>query len=84
MILITAYALDRELEKALAHAPDAVLYKPFEIEALRGDSAPIADAPSLPAHAIVSMEARAGAPLTGSVSPVSARLVWLSRRATGW
>lgn len=78
VILITAYALDRELEKALAHAPDAVLYKPFEIEALLATVRRLLMRPALPTHAIVSMEARAGAPLTESVSPVSARLVWLS------
>lgn len=77
VILVTAYALDRELEKALAYAPDAVLYKPFEIETLLATVRRLLMRPRLPTHAVVSMEVRAGMPLTEAVSPVPARLVWL-------
>ncbi len=78
VILVTAYALDRELEKALAYAPSAVLYKPFEIETLLATVRQLLMRPTLPTHALVSMEVRTGVPLAEAVSLVSARLVWLS------
>ncbi|MER3402179.1 MAG: hypothetical protein C4337_02485 [Armatimonadota bacterium] len=78
VILVTAYALDREIENALRYAPDAVLYKPFDIEVMLATVRRLLLRASTSGYALVSMGVGESASPLMSASVGVAPLVWLS------
>lgn len=77
VILTTAYALDREMDQALAHLPDAVLYKPYDIETLLATVRHLLMRQPAMGYALVSMPASEPEHVIRSVQVSSAPLLWL-------
>lgn len=77
VILTTAYALDREMDQALARSPDAVLYKPYDIETLLATVRHLLMRQPAMGYALVSMPASEPIHPIRSVQVGSAPLLWV-------
>lgn len=78
VILVTAYALDREVANALQFAPDAVLYKPFDIDIMLATVSRLLLRAPISGYAPVSIGVGESASRLMSASVGASPLVWLS------